>query len=231
MGKKSSEGPRPVDVDKLLKRKGHGKGLIVERSTLFFNGKFLRLEHMLLNPKTEGDESAAFRNRMLATGKGMTKDGQQLSFTPIIGNGNCGFLTLAIGANSVLKERYSSFDIRRILCEEVRKNRPFYEEESTKNPAHRYHMDLEDEESFEEFEQSVLKAGWDGHWLGEKWGMLEIKSIARALKITIDVYTYDSKSSSLRSYHQEKFGPGLVGMFFSGIAHKGHFDLLLKKKR
>jgi len=230
MGKKSSESPQAVDVDKLLKRKGHGRGLVLERTSLFFNEKFLRLEQVLLNPKA-GDESVAFRNSMLATGKGMTKDGQQLSFTPIVGNGNCGFLTLAIGANQVLKEHYSSFDIRRILCEEVRRNRRFYEEESTKNPSHRYHMDLEDEESFEEFEQSVLKTGWDGHWLGEKWGMLEIKSIAKALGITIDVYTFDSKSRSLRSYHQEKFGPGFVGMFFSGIALKGHFDLLLKKKR
>lgn len=81
------------------------------------------------------------------------------------------------------------------------------------------------------FESSVQVGGINGHWLGQHWGDLEILALARALRITIDLYAFDMHLQRVRRYFRadgssECAETMVVSLLFTGKADCGHFDLL-----
>ncbi|OSX73893.1 hypothetical protein BU14_0320s0004, partial [Porphyra umbilicalis] len=80
------------------------------------------------------------------------------------------------------------------------------------------------------FSHRVLVGGLRGHWLCGEFGTLELSALATALALHIEVYTWDARRQAVRAYFGEAAGDTWVGLFFSGAALTGHFDLLLRAK-
>mmetsp|Transcript_10901 Transcript_10901/g.29210 ORF Transcript_10901/g.29210 Transcript_10901/m.29210 type:complete len:300 (+) Transcript_10901:178-1077(+) len=114
--------------------------------------------------------------------------------------------------------------IRKRVRDEVVDNRAIYDAEAMRNEGFGY---LKKHCSVDMFCRSVVNTGGEGHWLGCKWGSMEIVAAARALGLCIELYTYDSETQDLRMYDFFSHGPVKVGLLFSGAGSFGHFDLLL----
>ncbi|KAK1858275.1 hypothetical protein I4F81_000885 [Pyropia yezoensis] len=80
------------------------------------------------------------------------------------------------------------------------------------------------------FPARVVVGGLHGHWLCAELGTLEISALARAAGLHLELYTWDARRQAARPYFSERAGDLWVGLFFSGAALTGHFDLLLRAK-
>lgn len=80
------------------------------------------------------------------------------------------------------------------------------------------------------FPARVMVGGLGGHWLCAELGTLEISALARAARLHLELYTWDARRQAVRPYFAERSGDTWVGLFFSGAALTGHFDLLLRAR-
>uniref|UniRef100_A0A7S0ZJM2 OTU domain-containing protein n=1 Tax=Timspurckia oligopyrenoides TaxID=708627 RepID=A0A7S0ZJM2_9RHOD len=150
--------------------------------------------------------------------------GRPLRFIPIASNGNCGFIAICAGIRYVQAKAITSADLRVMLRDEVLNNREFYRQEAKTNEAFRYCRKACGTDAFC---RSVVKSGSTGHWLGEKWGYMEMKALARALKVCIEMFVYDEELKLIRSFQKLDHGRDHIGLLFSGPSDGGHFDVLL----
>eukprot|EP00182_Erythrolobus_australicus_P004274 CAMPEP_0185834196 /NCGR_PEP_ID=MMETSP1353-20130828/4698_1 /TAXON_ID=1077150 /ORGANISM="Erythrolobus australicus, Strain CCMP3124" /LENGTH=319 /DNA_ID=CAMNT_0028532585 /DNA_START=123 /DNA_END=1079 /DNA_ORIENTATION=+ len=154
---------------------------------------------------------------------------------PIAKDGNCGFNSIATALRLSAKRTApgnadfvyaTTQQVREALREEVSSNRAFYEELAARNAA--FAFCLAESGGIDAFAAHVLRGGLDGHWLGEKWGSVELLALARALKITIEVFTQTEseveRGISFRGYERICGGhKAFCGLLFSGPATGGHF--------
>jgi len=185
------------------------------------------------------------------------KKGNRLRFVPIVSDGSCGFAAIAKGVNlcgmdaasgevsddcdSFVTDKSSggssggsspvkitAMRVRKSIRDEVQEHKEFYDSEAKTNDGFRY---LRKRCSDDTFCSSVVNAGACGHWLGSKWGHMEIVAAARAFRITIELYTFDEDSQELRMYEDVKHGPLKIGLLYSGLCDTGHYDLLVPTSR
>lgn len=149
-------------------------------------------------------------------------DGSLLRLVCTIAGGDCGFEAIAWGIAITQGNGPNCRQVRRILAQHVYSNRDVYIQACG------------NANQVDEFCHNVLKTGLLGHWLGACWGALEIVAVARALHITIRVYTFDVRSQKFRCYFEEVAGPAdqpPVRLLFTGDADRGHFDCLIPEAK
>jgi len=156
-----------------------------------------------------------------------------LKFCPVSLDGDCGFSALAKAVNEVRWAQdpkhieLTAVDIREILRREVITNKSFYLEQAKQNEA--FLWCLEENGGIDGFSESVVRSGMKGHWLGEKWGGMELLALSKALEITIEMFTYSADLRSIVSYERLCGGTkAYAGLLFTGPATGGHFDLLME---
>mmetsp|Transcript_14770 Transcript_14770/g.31672 ORF Transcript_14770/g.31672 Transcript_14770/m.31672 type:complete len:259 (+) Transcript_14770:53-829(+) len=154
--------------------------------------------------------------------------GELMEFVPIEPNGSCGFEAIAV-ALSVEKGKTTTGNyVRTKLRDELRSFAGTYDAEAADWCVGRAHpggcsaVDLAD---------SVMRRGKDGHWLGERWGNIELLALARALHVCIELFVYDEEASAdaptVRNYETFDHGKVRVGLLYSGLSQGGHFDVVL----
>uniref|UniRef100_A0A7S0ZEQ9 OTU domain-containing protein n=1 Tax=Timspurckia oligopyrenoides TaxID=708627 RepID=A0A7S0ZEQ9_9RHOD len=153
-------------------------------------------------------------------------DNQRLFyFFAVATDGNCGFAALAKGDGLNRRKQLTSNYMRTKLRNEVRSFGGYYSHEATVNDAFGiYYSDCDSDALCE----SVMQKGRNGHWLGDRWGNMEILALARALGVCIELYSYDANLGGIRCYERYDFGKQHIGLLFSGGSAGGHFDLLMK---
>uniref|UniRef100_A0A7S1XFW6 OTU domain-containing protein n=1 Tax=Compsopogon caeruleus TaxID=31354 RepID=A0A7S1XFW6_9RHOD len=148
-------------------------------------------------------------------------------FIPIAMDGSCGFAAVAKGVNAVKGMKFTPDKLRLLLRDQARSTSGFFAEEMARNAAYRFCVE-EGGCTLDDFAASVVRKGVAGHWLGEKWQMVEVMALARVMQIRIDVFTYDEKCRILRRHDELNTSEAqCIGLLFSGPPSGGHFDLLL----
>eukprot|EP00184_Porphyridium_aerugineum_P000254 CAMPEP_0184698704 /NCGR_PEP_ID=MMETSP0313-20130426/5218_1 /TAXON_ID=2792 /ORGANISM="Porphyridium aerugineum, Strain SAG 1380-2" /LENGTH=399 /DNA_ID=CAMNT_0027157675 /DNA_START=918 /DNA_END=2118 /DNA_ORIENTATION=- len=95
-------------------------------------------------------------------------------------DGNCGFDTIACALTKILQDAkpgtatatYSSDHVRGTLYHEVKANKTYYLDMAKHNVA--FGVVLKETGGIDAFLKDVLIPGLDGHWLGQKWGFMEL---------------------------------------------------------
>jgi len=143
-------------------------------------------------------------------------------FYPIDPDGSCGFTAIARGLKA--NGRFvTPQEIRFALRTEVLSNGGFYNQQAKENEAFGY---CKKNHSAKSLAEAAIHSGHTGHWLGEKWGSMEVLAIAKNMGITIELFCFDKAMNRLRSYDLFNYGEVYVGLLFSGYCLGGHFDLL-----
>lgn len=193
---------------------------------------------------------SAFRTALLArpsrSREVVVNTGARFKLLPTPSGGSCGFLAVAwaLLIAGIPGACGNPSAMRNVLATHVCSNREVY---VTALQEHGYSVSGDTVESADRnreeatgstwldkvalFERSVVVGGIDGHWLGQYWGDLEILALARALQITIDLYTFDTNLQQVRQYFRARCEEGkyvelTVSLLFTGKADSGHFDLL-----
>lgn len=167
-------------------------------------------------------------------------DGRSMELAPVPKNGNCGFQAIAWGLMHVdilQGDEAYSLNVRQKLANHVTEDGEFYASKLVEFGM----VDTSDCEEGEErsrafeciedFKDGVLREGLDGHWLGESFGSLELLALARVYGVKIEVYTYCTRSDSVKMYQETGKGSQTVSLLFSGECASGHFDLLGRDSR
>lgn len=141
-------------------------------------------------------------------------------------DGNCGFSALAQGFNLLKGKTMTADEVRWALHNEISGNKDYYESRAKDNPIFEI---LLSETSPEDVAASVVRRNIGGHWLGEKWGVLEIEAVARALDVAVGLFTKEGiPGGRIRQYYCSEKRETFLGLLFSGSSAGGHFDLIVR---
>ncbi len=149
-------------------------------------------------------------------------EGTPLRLVCTVAGGDCGFEAVAWGIALTRGAGPSSREVRRVLAQHVYSQRDAYVRACGSA------------RQVDQFCRGVMKTGLLGHWLGATWGALEIVAVARAIGVTIRVYTFDVRTQRFRCYFEEMAGGAdeqPVRLLFSGDADRGHFDCLVPEAK